>query len=107
MEKARNGLLTLNSTTHPWLEAGQQYWICDEPTATDSYNAWYENNQGLTNTTAYEDSEWAWLGRGPPNTPNGVFRVIVTPVPEPSVAMLAAFGGGLLLTRFRRLFTRC
>jgi hypothetical protein len=33
------GLLTMNSTAKPLLQADTKYWICDEPTAGNSYNA--------------------------------------------------------------------
>ena len=90
-----NGLLTLNSTAKPLLQAGTEYWLCDEPAADNSYNAWYQNNQGYA-PGAFERSEWDWAAL--PNVENsGVFRVSVTPVPEPSVTGLAALCVGCLL----------
>jgi hypothetical protein len=92
-----NGLLTLNSTVQPLLQAGTEYWLCDEPTADNSYNGWYENNQGYANGFAFERSEWSWAAIPPPAPSSGVFRVSVTPVPEPSVTGLATLCVGCLL----------
>jgi hypothetical protein len=80
-----SGLLTLNSTVKPLLQAGTEYWLCDEPTADNSDNGWYENNQGVANGFAYERSEWGWSAIPAPAPDSGVFRVSVNPVPEPSV----------------------
>jgi hypothetical protein len=79
------GLLTLNSTVNPLLQAGTEYWLCDEPTAANSSNGWYENNQGVANGFAYERSEWGWSAFPAPAPDSGVFRVSVIPIPEPSV----------------------
>jgi hypothetical protein len=79
------GLLTLNSTVNPLLQAGTEYWLCDEPTDANSYNGWYENNQGVANGFAFERSEWGWSTVQSPAPGSGVFRVSVIPVPEPSV----------------------
>jgi hypothetical protein len=96
-----NGLLTLNSTVQPLLQAGTEYWLCDEPTADNSYNGWYQNNQGYAPGFAFERSEWGWEAvSGPPNS--GVFRVSVTPVPEPSVTGLATLCGCLLFLRLKK-----
>jgi hypothetical protein len=97
------GLLTMNSTAKPLLQAGTKYWICDEPTAGNSYNAWYYNNQEQANGFAFERSEWGWSAV-PASAPNsGVFEVSITPVPEPSAMELGIlFGGYLFLTGWRR-----
>jgi hypothetical protein len=97
-----NGLLTINSTGQPLLQAGQMYWLCDEPAADNSSNGWYQNNHGVTNGFAFERSQWGWGFVSPPTPASGVFRVIVAPVPEPSVAGLAALGIVILARRFRR-----
>jgi hypothetical protein len=103
------GLLTLNSTVKPLLQAGTEYWLCDEPTASDSYNGWYQNNQGVTNGFAAESSEWGWYPAPAPvpingvSITDGVFRVSVTPVPEPSVVESGIMCGCcLLLFRWRK-----
>jgi len=97
-----NGLLTLNSAAQPLLQAGTKYWLCDEPTASNSFNGWYQNNQGYASGFAFERSQWGWSSvTGPPNS--GVFRVSVIPVPEPSITGLAALGAGcILFLRFRK-----
>lgn len=90
-----NGLLTLNSTVQPLLQAGTEYWLCDKPAADNSYNGWYQNNQGYA-PGAFERSEWGWAALA--NVENsGVFRVSVIPVPEPSVTGLATLSVGCLL----------
>ena len=91
-------MLTLNSTVQPLLQAGTEYWLCDEPTADNSYNGWYQNNQGYAPSFAYERSEWGWAAIPAEHSPNsGVFQVSVTPVPEPSVMGLATLCVGCLL----------
>lgn len=97
-----NGLLTITSIVRPLLQAGQKYWICDEPAAANSYNGWYANNQNLANGFAFERSEWAWSAVGPPAPNSGVFSVSVIPVPEPSTAALLLLGAGLLVPCCRR-----
>lgn len=42
-----NGLLMINSITQPLLQAGQKYWLCDEPDASNSYNGWYKTTRTL------------------------------------------------------------
>ena len=97
-----NGLLTLNSTVEPLLQAGATYWLCDEPATDTSYNGWFENSQNVDNSFAYERSEWGWSsvpGGGPAN---GVFRVTVTPVPEPTSLAIVAGGLALLALLIRK-----
>lgn len=93
-----NGLLTLNSTAKPLLQAGTEYWLCDEPAADNSYNGWYQNNQGYAPGIAFERFPWSWAAVTADHAPNsGVFQVSVTPVPEPSVTGLATLSVGCLL----------
>lgn len=98
-----NGLLTINSTGRPLLQAGQKYWICDEPAASNSYNGWYQNSQNVINGFAFERSVWSWSAFTDTahSPPSGVFRVSVTPVPEPATAGLLLLGGCLFARRCR------
>jgi hypothetical protein len=98
-----NGLLTITSVSQPLLEAGHVYWFCDEPAAADSYNGWYQNNQGVLNGFAFERAPWDWSFVPPPGPPCGVFSVSVAPIPEPSILALALFGLGLVARRFQRI----
>jgi hypothetical protein len=66
-----NGLLTLNSVAHPFLEAGRSYYLADEPADPTSLNGWYWASQPSDNC---------------------VFRISAIPVPEPAVASLAIAG---------------
>lgn len=97
-----NGLLTINSISHPLLQAGQKYWICDEPAAANSQNGWYENNQNIANGFAFERSEWSWSAVTSHAPPSGVFSVSVIPVPEPSNVGLALVGFAFLVHWRRR-----
>ncbi len=88
-----NGLLTLNSTSQPLLQAGMKYWLCDEPTDSTTVNGWFENNQNYAPGFAFERSQWSWTTIGPPAPNSGVLRVLVTPVPEPTAfGFLILFG---------------
>jgi len=98
-----NGLLTINSTTHPLLQAGQTYWLCDEPAAANSNNGWYQNSQNVINGFAFERAQWSWSSvPAAYSPPSGVFRVTVTPVPEPSVMALMTVAAGVAGLRLRR-----
>jgi hypothetical protein len=86
------GLLKLNSVLDPVLTAGTQYWVCMEPGADSTLNGWFENNQNIAPTFAYERSEWGWTPFGPPSPPSGTFEVVAVPTPEPCAASLLVFG---------------
>jgi len=93
-----NGLMTVNSTSAPLLQAGTKYWLCQEPTDASTQNAWFQNNQNYHPGFAYDRGAWGWSfvesGFAPPS---GVFRVSVTPVPEPSLLGFLIPGGWVLL----------
>lgn len=98
VQNASSGLLTLNSVAQPLLQAGQEYWLCDEPGAANSYNGWYQNNQGISPGDAFDRSEWAWSTIPAGIETAGVFSVTVVPVPEPSTVALvfsALLAGGV------------
>ena len=94
-----NGLLIINSIVDPFLQAGTQYWLCDEPATATSDNAWYFNNQNQIGF-ANERSQWNWSAFPAPDSfQGGVFEITVTPVPEPSSLALVSLGGLLLVRR--------
>ena len=93
-----NGLLTLNSVTAPLLQAGQKYWLCDEPANANSYVGWYPNNQGITNSSAIQSPPGIWQA-WPPSGANPVFSISVVPVPEPATVGLVFLGVGLVGVR--------
>jgi len=101
-----NGLLTLSSSSQPLLQAGVTYWLCAEPADSTAVNGWFENNQSYTPGFAFERSQWGWTAFTDPahSPPSGVFRVNVTPVPEPSTLGLAALC--FCLVKFPRAITR-
>jgi hypothetical protein len=93
-----SGLLTLTSAVDPFLQAGQTYWLTDEPANASSDNGWYQNNQNIP-PAAYENSPGGW--NPIPNVETaGVFSVTVIPVPEPSTVGIFVLGflclGGFL-----------
>ena len=98
VHNAANGVLTINSAVQPLLQAGQEYWLCDEPGDPTSKNGWWQNNQGISPGDAFDNSEWGWGTISGGIEDAGVFNISVVPVPEPSVA---AFGllGLMFLTR--------
>lgn len=96
-----NGLLTLNSVSTPLLQAGQKYWLCDEPVAPSTYTGWYFNSQGFTGNYAFETTQGSWFP-GSSGQTDSVFSISVVPVPEPSDAALVLLGAGLLVARSQR-----
>lgn len=100
-----NGLLSLTSVQHPLLEAGISYWLCFEPAAADASNGWYYNNQGYNFGFAFERAHWSWSYISSPAPASGVFRIAVTPVPEPATLGLGILGG-ISLTLVARSKTR-
>lgn len=103
---SNNGLLTLNSVTDPLLQAGQKYWLCDEPNSSGTLTGWYENNQGLTGNDAFETTgsggSWTWFNLGSSGSTDSVFSISVVPVPEPATVGLLILGAGLLAGQCRR-----
>jgi hypothetical protein len=98
-----NGLLTLNSSSQPLLQAGSKYWLCAEPADSTTVNGWFENNQNYTPGFAFERSQWGWSAVEPTHAPpSGVFRVTVTPVPEPSCVAFAGLCYCVVKRAFRR-----
>lgn len=86
-----NGSLLLTSTTPVLLQAGQTYWLCDEPAAANTSIAWYQNNQNISPGDAYDNSEWSWNTIPAGIETAGVFALTVTSVPEPSTVALFSF----------------
>ncbi len=85
-----NGLLTLSSSTQVSLQAGEEYWVCDEPATSTSDIAWYQNNQNISPGDAFDRSEWSWATIGGGVETAGVFSVAL--VPEPSTFALLLTG---------------
>lgn len=105
----QNGITTLASVATPLLQAGQTYWLTDDPiTSGGGVNAWAFNNQGLTGTDAYETTggPGVWFNLGVAGTTDGVFSISVVPVPEPASVGLLLLGGGLLAVRARVIAAR-
>lgn len=94
---------TLNSVTHPILQAGSNYWIVAESTEPAFVDpVWVIASNGGTYTTGNIDfsSSPTWqIGQGTA-APGTV--ITATPVPEPSVLLLGAVGAPLLLGIARR-----
>lgn len=97
------GVVTLTSTMHSLLQAGDKYWICAEPADATTYGGWYQNSQNVINGFAFERSPWSWSAFTDTahSPPSGVFSLSVVPVPEPSTVGLALLGGALLARRRR------
>jgi hypothetical protein len=91
-----NGVLTLNSVTTPLLQAGQKYWLCDEPADPNTYTGWCLNSRSITNGYATETSQGGWFALASSPVASCVFSISAVPVPEPSTAGLVFVGAGLL-----------
>jgi hypothetical protein len=100
----QNGITTITSVAKPLLQAGQTYWLTDDPITAGGVNAWAYNNQGLTGADAYETTggPGVWFNLGVAGTTDGVFSISVVPVPEPASVGLLLLGGGLLAARRSR-----
>lgn len=92
-----NGILTINSVATPLLQAGQEYWLCDEPAYANTGTLWCINSEGVANNFAQENSEWSWQAWSPGGATDSVFSISVVPVPEPSVIGIVLLGACLLL----------
>jgi hypothetical protein len=92
-----NGVLTINSVTRPLLQAGQEYWLCDEPAYPNTGTLWCLNSQGVANNFALESTEWSWYPASPDGATDAVFSISVVPVPESSTTIMVLLGAGLLV----------
>lgn len=104
-----NGVLTLDGDLSALLQAGQTYWLTDEPANANSHNAWFQNNQNIP-PGAFENSPGGWNSLGNVESA-GVFSVsVIASVPEPSsvgIFVLGFFclGSGLLKARANKKFS--
>jgi hypothetical protein len=94
-------IITVNSTLHPILTGGTQYWIEAEvvdPTATDMtwFHATYPPVPGTTRALSFSGGPWVL------DNSDMAFRVSADPVPEPSVFMLSGIGLLALMTAASR-----
>ncbi len=97
-------LETMNSVSHPLLQAGQTYWIVatsNEPALVDPIWTASGNADGaywMGNIDYTSSPDWQ-VGQtsGPPG-----MVINATPVPEPSTLAFAALGGPVLLGLVRR-----
>ena len=96
---ASASLVTMDSITHPLLQAGANYWLYAEPAQNTTTVGWFVNNQGYANRYAQEGPPGVWTSAAVVVGSNGAFDVSVVPVPEPSVMALAIFGLGLFCLR--------
>ena len=95
-----DGLMTVNSSSTPMLQAGVKYWLGQQPTDPSTYNGWFFNNQKYLPGFAQDrgPGQWEFL---PSHLPSGVFQVSVTPVPEPSLFGFLIPGVWILLRRHK------
>ncbi len=91
---ANNPILSLTSTQHPILWAGNTYWLFVRPALPTAAIVVNQNDQGILAPQAQESSPGSWTARGSKTT--FAFEVEVYPVPEPSVMALALLGLAVL-----------
>ena len=92
-------VITLNSATTPFLQAGVTYWLWVRPANSTAAIVVNQNSLGLQSSQAQEFSPSAWLARGSKTT--FAFSVDVVSVPEPSVVGFLSFGAVLVGWRLR------
>lgn len=92
-----NPLTTLDSSAHPFLQAGNTYWLEVEPATTTSSIVVNVNSLGLTGNQCQEFAFSSWGASG--NQSSFAFDVEVTPVPEPGMVSLFVLGGLLFFAR--------
>ena len=97
-----NPVTSLSSTIHPFLQAGQTYWVAVEPASPTASITVNQNNQGLLAPQAQEFSPSAWLAKG--NKTTFAFSVDVIEVPEPSATALTVLIIPVLIRSFLRRF---
>ncbi|HSY42813.1 MAG TPA: PEP-CTERM sorting domain-containing protein [Candidatus Acidoferrum sp.] len=97
-----NGVLTLDSVITPLLQAGQEYWLCDEAASANTDTLWMLNSTGIANNFVVESLEGDWSPASPDGATDAVFSISVVSVPEPSAAAMGLLGVGLFLMRNRR-----
>lgn len=99
------GMVSVDSTAHPLLNAGERYWVeLTAPVATTNATWFYPKNPGIAPVSFSGDNGQTWLPAQPGY--QAAFRVqgtnvTISDVPEPSVLMFLAASGtaGLLLRR--------
>ena len=75
--RAPTGVLVVESSAHPTLQAGTKYWLCAEPANDTASWSWAYNNQNLANGFAFERQQGSWEASGGPR--NGAFSVSAMP----------------------------
>jgi hypothetical protein len=84
-----NPLISLTSTVHPLLQAGNTYWLWVQAAVPQAAIVVNQNSLGILAPQAQAFSA-TWLARG--NKATFAFDVEVTPVPEPSSIAIAVLG---------------
>ena len=97
-----NPVTSLTSTVHPFLQAGQTYWLTVEPASPTAAIIVNQNSQGLLAPQAQEFSPSGWIAKG--NKTTFGFSVDVLEVPEPSTVALTALVTPVVIPSFWRRF---
>ena len=71
------GVLVVESSAHPMLQAETKYWLCAEPANDAASWLWAYNNQNLANGFAFERLQGSWEAFG--GSRNGAFSVSIAP----------------------------
>lgn len=78
-------ILSVNSSLHPLLQAGSQYWLL--ATSIQAYAVWNNSTDVGLNVYRFDSDPWTT-----DDGSVGAFRITATPVPESSTALSIFFG---------------
>jgi hypothetical protein len=107
---SNESVITLQSTTHPYLSAGTEYWLAAAPVdLLNSWFVWQNNDQGITGSYAQRVGSGSWMdGTSDINLPAFEITSEIVSTPEPNLRafLLAALGMVFVFKSSASIFSR-